>query len=75
MPAGTLFVGNLSYFCTEADLLPLFEVCGVVNSIIIRRTKMNEMLYYGFVQMETLEQAEHAIDRLDGQKLMGRRLR
>lgn len=36
---------------------------------------MNEMLYYGFVQMETLEQAEHAIDRLDGQKLMGRRLR
>lgn len=72
---GTLFIGNLSYFCTEADVQPLFEQFGTVHSVIIRRTKSDEMLYYGFVQMDNLEQADQAAHHLDGQKLLGRPLR
>lgn len=54
---------------------PLFEQFGEVFSVVVRRTKSNEMLYYGFVQMGTVHQAEQAAKQLDGQKLLGRPLR
>lgn len=75
MPIGTIFVGNLSFFCTEADLRVRFETIGPVHSVIIRRTKAGEMLYYGFVQMKGPNDAKRAVEQLHNQKFLGRKLR
>lgn len=70
----TIFVGDLSFFCTEENLESLFSSFGVVRSAIIRRGKGGENLQYGFVQMEESE-ARKAVAQLKGQKFMGRKLR
>lgn len=41
----------------------------------MRRSRNNETLHYGFVHMETSEDAHRAIQSLNGQKFLGRRLR
>jgi RNA recognition motif-containing protein len=71
----SIFCGDLSFFCTDADLCQLFQAVGPVRSAIVRRSRNNETLHYGFVHMETSEDAHRAIQSLNGQKFLGRRLR
>lgn len=70
----TLFVGDLSYFCSDDDLRRLFEPFGPVKSASVRRSSNNESLHYGFVQMN-IEDATVAFHAMQGQKVMGRHLR
>jgi RNA recognition motif-containing protein len=71
----TIFVGNLSYFCSEGVLRNIFKPYGTVNSTIIRKTKANQTLYYGFVQMKSSQEASLAVSNLDGCMVQGRRMK
>lgn len=70
----TVFVGDLSFFCTEQDLFTLMSAHGQVKSVIIRRGKKGENLQYGFIQMES-KAAYAAVAILNGKKFLGRKLR
>ncbi len=71
-----LYVGNLSYSCSDADLQALFEPHGVVESARIATDRMSGLSKgFGFVQMPDDDAAARAMASLDGQPFMGRPLR
>jgi RNA recognition motif-containing protein len=73
--AKRLYVGNLSYSVASEDLRRLFETYGAVTSaevLIDRETGRSRG--FGFVEMETEESAQAAIEALDGNDHEGRRL-
>ena len=72
-----LFVGNLSYNTTEADLRALFAADGrqVKEVAIITDRMTGQPRGFAFVQMGTNEDAAAAIQALDGTQLDGRALR
>ncbi len=70
-----LYVGNLSYKLTDAQLLEAFSAHGEVasaNIILDRETKRSKG--FGFVDMPNDASAEAAIEALHGQPLAGRNL-
>lgn len=74
IPHDAIFVGNLSYFCTEEILSSLFSRFGVVLSVSIQRSRKNLPLHYGFLDMPAAD-AEKAIRALNNIVFMGRQLR
>lgn len=71
-----LFVGNLSYFCTEADLYNLFANFGVVQTLRIKHNdKGTRSLQFGFVCLSNLSEAEEARRVLNGAMVMGRNIK
>lgn len=70
-----LYVGNLSYEATEAELEDLFKGFGNVRSVeIIYNTRTYKSKGYAFVEMHQLEDAQRAAEVLHGQPFMGREL-
>jgi len=70
-----LFVGNLSFSITENDLQDAFAAHGTVleaNLMMDRAT--GRPRGFGFVTMSTPEEAQKAIDALNGKELGGRAL-
>jgi len=68
-----LFVGNLSFETTENDLNDAFAAHGTVtetNLMMDRST--GRPRGFGFVTMSTVEEAQKAIDALNGKELDGR---
>ena len=72
-----VFVGNLSFQCTEQDLMDAFSAGGrpVERVSIITDRETGRPRGFAFVEMGTDEAAQQAIQELDGQDLMGRPLR
>ena len=71
-----LYVGNLAYGVTEDTLSELFATAGeVVSAEVIRDRYSNRSKGFGFVEMATEEQAEEAINQLDGHELEGRQIK
>lgn len=72
-----LYVGNLEYSITEDDLKTAFEGKGIKTKIveIIKDKYTGRSKGFGFVSVETEEEAQKAIDSLNGQDLKGRSLR
>jgi RNA recognition motif-containing protein len=73
--AKKLYVGNLSYGTTDTDLQTLFGSHGTVQSaqvIIDRDTGRSKG--FGFVEMDSGEQAQAAITALNGREVNGRAL-
>jgi len=70
-----LFVGNLSFDTTENDLQDAFAAHGTVTetNLMMDRTT-NRSRGFGFVTMSTAEEAEKAIQALNGSQLSGRAL-
>ena len=70
-----LFVGNLSFDTTENDLQDAFAAFGTVTetNLMMDRTT-NRPRGFGFVTMSTPEEAQKAIDALNGKELGGRAL-
>lgn len=61
-----LYVGNLSYATTEADLRKLFSESGtVVSATIIMDRETGQSKGFGFVEMETTEAAQAAINKFN----------
>ena len=71
-----LFVGNLPYSATEADLTDFFSQSGVtVDSVNVMRDRFTgEARGFGFVEISDDSAANRAIESLNGRDLMGRAL-
>ncbi len=71
-----LFVGNLPYKATEADLQAFFEEAGVhVDSVNILRDRFSgEARGFGFVEINDANAAAQAVQSCNGRPLMGREL-
>lgn len=68
-----LFVGNLSYGATEADLRDLFgEVGAVTDAKIVMDRDTGRPRGFGFVEMASDDEARRAIAELNGRALDGR---
>lgn len=70
-----LYVGNLVYSANEEDLKNHFSQAGnVVSTTVIRFRDTGKSKGFGFVEMETEEEAKKAIDTLNGKDYKGRKL-
>jgi cold-inducible RNA-binding protein len=68
-----LFVGNLSFNITENDLNDAFAAHGTVTETNLMMDRVtNRPRGFGFVTMSTAEEAQKAIDSLNGTELGGR---
>jgi len=68
-----IYVGNLSHQATEDDLRKAFEAFGQVESANIIKDKFSgESRGFGFVQMPSKQEAQKAIEQMNGTDLMGR---
>src|SRR5580692_1440874 len=70
-----LFVGNLSFNTTENDLQDAFAAFGTVTetNLMMDRTT-NRPRGFGFVTMSSAEEAQKAIEGMDGKDMDGRAL-
>jgi cold-inducible RNA-binding protein len=68
-----LFVGNLSFDTTENDLQDAFAAFGTVTeaNLMIDRTT-NRSRGFAFVTLSTREEAQKAIDAMNGKDMGGR---
>jgi RNA recognition motif-containing protein len=70
-----LFVGNLSFNTTENDLQDKFAAHGtVVEANLMMDRESGRPRGFGFVTMSTPEEAQAAIDALNGASVDGRAL-
>ena len=70
-----LFVGNLSFDTTENDLQDAFAAFGTVSEANLMMDRMtNRPRGFAFITMSSGEEAQKAIDGLNGQSLGGRAL-
>ncbi len=70
-----LYVGGLPYSVTEGRLEELFAQHGSVQSARVIADKFTgQSRGFGFVEMATSEEAQKAIEALNGTKLEGRTL-
>lgn len=71
-----IYVGNLSYEVTEDDLRKAFEEFGQVESVNIITDKYSgESKGFGFVEMRSKDEAQSAIEGLNGKEFKGRALK
>src|SRR5450755_2074268 len=70
-----LFVGNLSFNTTENDLNDAFAAHGTVTETNLMMDRMSgRPRGFGFITMSTPEEAQKAIEALNGAQLDGRAL-
>ncbi|MBI2219496.1 MAG: RNA-binding protein [Candidatus Rokubacteria bacterium] len=70
-----LFIGGLSYNTTTEELRELFAQVGSVVSADIATDRFSgRSRGFGFVEMESDEDAQRAIAQLNGREVAGRRL-
>jgi len=71
--ATKLFVGKLAFSTTNDGLKALFATYGtVVSAQVIMDRDTNQSKGFGFVEMESQEDAQKAINDLDGKEFEGR---
>ena len=70
-----LFVGNIAFDVTEDEISEIFKRVGnVVNCHLVVDHNTNRSKGFAFVEMESEDDAEKAMDDLDGTKLNGREI-
>ena len=68
-----IYVGNLSFSVTEADLKEAFGAHGAVQTASIIKDKFSgESRGFGFIEMPNKGEAEKAISMVNGKDLKGR---
>ena len=71
-----IYVGNLANETTEEQLKLAFEPFGQIGSVSIIKDKFSgESRGFGFVEMPTKEEAQAAIEALNGKDVGGRTLK
>lgn len=74
--ATKLHVGNLSFDTMDAHLEELFSAMGqVVSAQVVTDRATGRARGFGFVEMANDDEAQKAIQTLDGREFMGRNLR
>ena len=75
MNSNKLYVGGLPYEVTDDRLQELFSAHGTVESARVITDRMTgRSRGFGFVEMSSQEEAQQAIDKLNGTDLEGRSL-
>ncbi|UCF42584.1 MAG: RNA-binding protein [Planctomycetota bacterium] len=70
-----IYVGNLSAEVTDDDLRAAFEACGQVEFANVIKDKFSgESRGFGFVEMPSKDEAQKAIEEMNGKELQGRTL-
>ena len=70
-----LYVGNLSYGLRDSDLQQLFSTSGtVVSAQVIMDRSIGRSKGFGFVEMDSEEEAQAAIAAFNGKEIEGRPL-
>lgn len=70
-----LYIGNLSYELNDSDLQNLFTSHGsVVSARVVTDKYTGRSKGFGFVEMSSAQEAEAAIDALNGKEISGREL-
>jgi hypothetical protein len=70
-----LYVGNLAYSTTEAELEELFRGVGSVQSAeVVTNSRTQQSKGFAFVEMVSIDEAKRAVDVLDDEEFMGRKL-
>jgi len=73
--ATKLFVGSLSWGVNDDALRAAFEAAGtVVSATVITDRMSGRSKGFGFVEMETEEEAQKAIEMLNEQEIDGRKV-
>lgn len=73
--AAKLFVGNLAFNATNAELETLFAQAGTVSSVNIISDKFTgQSRGFGFVEMGSNQEAQTAIEKFNGFEMQGRAL-
>ena len=68
-----LYIGNLPFTSTEESIKEVFSAVGEVESVkIIKDLDTDRSKGFGFVDMTTDEEAEKAIEELNGKEFDGR---
>lgn len=76
LPSVELFIGDLSFFCNERNLVDLFAPFGkVLQTAISRCDNGGHSLLHGFMKMSDIKEAEIAAAKLNDSPFMGRTLR
>jgi RNA recognition motif-containing protein len=72
----SIYVGNLSYEVTEADLSSVFAEYGSVKRVHVPTDRdTGRVRGFAFVEMDSADQEEAAISELDGAEWMGRTMK
>ncbi|QZZ23119.1 RNA-binding protein [Leptothermofonsia sichuanensis E412] len=72
----SIYIGNLSYQVTEAEVTAVFAEYGSVKRVQLPTDReTGRMRGFGFVEMGTDAEEQAAIDALDGAEWMGRDLK
>ncbi len=75
MNSKKLYVGGLPYSVTEGTLQEIFAAHGTVESATVISDRMTgRSKGFGFVEMSSQEEAQAAIDKLNGTDLEGRNI-
>ncbi len=75
MNSNKLYVGGLPYEITDDRLQEIFSAHGTVESARVITDRMTgRSRGFGFVEMSSQEEAQQAIDKLNGTDLEGRSL-
>src|SRR6188472_4112982 len=70
-----LYVGNLSFNTTENELQELFAQAGAVQEVTLMQDKFTgKSRGFAFVTMGSVEDAQNAISKFNGQTIEGRPL-
>ena len=70
-----LYVGNLAYEAAESDLHDLFSKIGLVKNVEIAMDRRSgRSKGFGFVEMEVIETAKEAAEKLNRTDFMGRQI-
>jgi RNA recognition motif-containing protein len=74
--ASKLYVGNLAYSVTNADLEALFSQAGAVESVAVITDKFSgQSKGFGFVEMADAADAARAIEQFNETELKGRNIK
>ena len=69
-----IFVGNISYKCTENDLKKFFKDCGKVLDVRLAKKPDGKLKGFAHVDFETKEGVDKAVEK-NGEELQGRALK
>lgn len=71
-----IYCGNLAYDMTDDDLRSVFEEHGKVSTAkVIMDREAGRSKGFGFVEMDNAEEAQSAIEELNGALMNGRNIR
>lgn len=65
MNPNRLFIANLPYPATEADLKPLFQKYGLVTKLEVAKDNRGSSRGFGFVEMGNPDEAQTVIAKLN----------